>query len=221
MSIFMCHIDVSQPFKEVYAMIAHTFQDAFSAQWVKDHLPNPTHDLILLRRLIPWQSITDRLIPFYHPHRGRKGHLLRTLVAISILARLRQLSDEKVIEGIKETRPMQYFCNVPDQGLMTFMNPSTLCRFRKRLSAQGIAMIEESVFNHLQSAHAIKADMMLQDATVLESPMIYPTDVRLLFKAFDKMVIFAKQAQMEPWWDQDQIKTLWRAHNLDGSKPLA
>ena len=202
-------------------MIAHTFEDAFSAEWIKTHLKNPTHDLILLRRLIPWQSIIDRLTPFYHPHKGRNGHPLRTLVAISILARLRQLSDEKVIEGIKETRAMQYFCNVPDQGLMTFMNPSTLCRFRKRLGTQGIAIIEEGVFNHLRSAHAIEADMMLQDSTVLESPIIYPTDVRLLFKAFDNMAIIAKQAQLEPWWDQAQIKKLWRVHNLDGSNPLA
>ena len=221
MSLSMCNLDVSQPCKEVHTMIAHTFEDAFSAEWIKTHLKNPTHDLILLRRLIPWQSIIDRLTPFYHPHKGRNGHPLRTLVAISILARLRQLSDEKVIEGIKETRAMQYFCNVPDQGLMTFMNPSTLCRFRKRLGTQGIAIIEEGVFNHLRSAHAIEADMMLQDSTVLESPIIYPTDVRLLFKAFDKMALIAKQAQIEPWWDQAQIKKLWRAHNLDGSNPLA
>jgi Transposase domain (DUF772) len=47
------------------------------------------------------------------------------LIAVSILARLRQLSDRKVIEQIQENRYMQYFCNVPDQGLRTFMNPST------------------------------------------------------------------------------------------------
>ena len=63
--------------------------------------------------------------------------------------------------------------------------------------------------------------MMLQDSTVLESPIIYPTDIRLLYKAFDKMAIVANQAGIEPWWDQTQIKTLWRAHHLDGSKPLA
>jgi len=202
-------------------MIAQTFQDAFSPQWVKANLPNPTHDLILLRRLIPWQDIIDRLTPFYNPHKGRKGHSLRTMVAISILARLRQLSDEKVIEGIKETRVMQYFCNVPDRGLNTLMNPSSLCRFRKRLGTTGIAIIEEGIFNHLKDAHAIEPDMMLQDSTVLESPIIYPTDVRLLFKAFEKMARFAKRAQLELWWDPARIKKLWRAHNLDGSKALA
>jgi len=202
-------------------MIAHTFQEAFSAQWIKANLKNLTHDLVLLRRLIPWQPIIDRLTPWYHPDKGRNGQSLRTTVAVSIVARLRQLSDEKVIEQVKENRYMQYFCNVPDQGLQTFMDPSTLCRFRKRLGISGTAIIEAEVFDHLKNAHAIEADMMLQDSTVLESPIIYPTDVRLLYKAFDKMAIIAKQAGLKPWWDQGEIKKLWRAYNLDGSKPLA
>jgi len=122
-------------------MIAQTFQDAFSAQWVKDNLSNPTHDLILLRRLIPWQSIIDRLTPFYHASKGRNGQSLRTTLAVSLAARLRQFSDRRVIEEVKENRYVQYFCNVPDQGLQTFMNPSTLCRFRKRLGTQGMAII--------------------------------------------------------------------------------
>jgi hypothetical protein len=63
--------------------------------------------------------------------------------------------------------------------------------------------------------------MMLQDSTVLESPIIYPTDVRLLYKAFDKMAIIAKQAQIKPWWNEAEIKKLWRAYHLDKSKPLA
>ena len=202
-------------------MIAHTFQEAFSAQWIKANLKNLTHDLVLLHRLIPWQPIIDRLTPLYHPDKGRNGQSLRTTVAVSIVARLRQLSDEKVIEQVKENRYMQYFCNVPDQGLQTFMDPSTLCRFRKRLGISGTAIIEAEVFDHLKNAHAIEADMMLQDSTVLESPIIYPTDVRLLYKAFDKMACIAKKAGLEPWWDQGEIKKLWRAYNLDGSKPLA
>lgn len=87
-------------------MIAHTFQDAFCPEWVKTHLPNPTHDLIILRPLIPWQPIIDGLIPFYNAKKGRTGCDLRTLSAVSILARLRHLSDRKVIEAIQENRYM-------------------------------------------------------------------------------------------------------------------
>ena len=202
-------------------MIAHTFQDAFSAEWVKTHLPNRNHDLVILRQLIPWQPIIDDLVPLYHPKKGRHGCDLRTLSAVSILARLRDLSDRQVIDYTQENRYMQYFCNVPDPYLMTFMHPSTLCRFRKRVGPQGIGHMETMVFTCLKQAGVIDASMSLIDSTVLASPILYPTDVTLLYKAFHKMALLAAKAQMEPWWDQAQVKQLWRAYHLDHSKPLA
>jgi transposase, IS5 family len=196
-------------------MIAQTFDEMFSPQWVNTHLSNPTHDLIILRQLIPWQPIIDDLVPFYNLKQGRTGCALRTLIAVSILARLRQLSDRRVIEYIQENRYMQYFCNVPDQHLRTFMNPSTLCRFRKRVGQNGISLIEDDVFTCLKRADVIEADMMLMDATVLDSPIIYPTDVRLLYKAFDKMASLATEGHIEPWWDTTHLKRCWRAYHLD------
>ena len=202
-------------------MIAQTFQDAFSPQWIKTHLTNPTHDLIILRHIIPWQPIMERLVPFYNPQKGRTGHSLRLLVATSILCRLRQLSDRKVIENIQENRYMQYFCHVPDQRLMTFLNPSTLCRFRKRIGTEGTLIIEERVFEHLKRAAVIDADMMLMDTTVLESPIIYPTDIRLIYKAFDKMAALATEAQLDRWWDHAHLKQCWRAYHLTPKDRLA
>lgn len=120
------------PSQEVNAMIAPTFAEVFSPQWVTTHITHPTHDLVILRHIIPWQAIIDPLLPSYAPHKGRMGRSLRTLLGISVVARLRQLSDRKVIEAIHENRYGQYFCHVPDQGLLTFLHPSTLCRFRTR-----------------------------------------------------------------------------------------
>ncbi len=202
-------------------MIAQTFEEVFSPQWVQTHLSNPTHDLIILRHIIPWQSIIDGLVPFYNPEQGRTGCALRTLSAVSILSRLRGLSDRKVIEHIQENRYMQYFCHVPDHNLMTFLHPSTLCSFRKRVGQDGIARIEDQVFRCLKRAEVIEADMMLMDATVLDSPIIYPTDVRLLYKALGKMAILATESHMEPWWDTAHLKTRWRAYNLDRHNRLA
>ena len=202
-------------------MIAQTFQDTFTPAWVQTHLPNPTHELLLLRDIIPWQSIIDRLVPHYNSQKGRTGHSLRMLVAISILSRLRQLSDRKVIATVQENRYMQYFCNVPDAGLRTFLHPSTLCRFRKRMGKAGIAIIEEQVFKQLKGAAAIKAESMLMDSTVLESPIIYPTDVRRLYKAFDKMAALTTEAHIAPWWDPVHLKQRWRAYNLAQKDRLA
>lgn len=153
-------------------MIARTFQDAFTPAWVQTHLTNPTHDLLILRDLIPWQSIIARLVLNYHSHKGRTGHSLRMLVAISILARLRHLSDRPVIASIQENRYRQYFCNVPDKGLPTFLHPSTLCRFRQRVGKAGCAIIEDQVFQQLKGAAAIEAETMRMDSTVLASPII-------------------------------------------------
>jgi hypothetical protein len=50
-------------------MIAQTFDEVFSPQWINTHLSHPTHDLIILRQLIPWQSIMDGLVPFYASNR--------------------------------------------------------------------------------------------------------------------------------------------------------
>jgi len=202
-------------------MIVQTFEDAFCPEWIQTHLANPTHDLIILRHIIPWQPIMERLVPFYHPHKGRRGHSLRTLVATSILARLRHLSDRKVIEAIQENRYMQYFCNVPDHRLMTFVNPSTLCRWRQRLGKEGTLVVEDQVFTHLKRAAVIDADMMLMDTTVLESPIIYPTDVRLLYKAFGKMAAVAREGQIALWWDPTHVKQRWRAYNLNLKDRLA
>jgi IS5 family transposase len=195
-------------------MIAQTFEDVFSPQWIETHIIDPTHDLVILRHIIPWQSMIDCLVPFYDPKKGRTGHSLRILVATTMVSRLRQLSDRKVIKQIQENRYLQYFCNVPDQELLTFLHPSTLCRFRQRLGQEGIEVIEDQVFAHLKRAGVIKADMMLMDSSVLESPIMYPNDVRLLYKAFGKLGQFAKQQHLPLWWDADTLKSQWRAFNL-------
>jgi len=196
-------------------MIAQTFAEVFSPQWVKTHLSNPTHDLIILRHIVPWQPIIDGLVPFYNRHKGRIGCALRTLSAVSILARLYDLSDRKVLEHIQENRYMQYVCQVPDPTLRTFLHPSTLCRFRQRVGPEGISEMENQVFTCLKRAHVIDASMMLTDTTVLNSPIHYPTDVRLLYKAFDKMARLATQGHMGPWWDPVHLKKRWRAYHLD------
>jgi Transposase domain (DUF772) len=207
--------DVSRhPYTEVNAMIAQTFEDVFSPHWVATHIIDPAHDLVILRHIIPWQPIIDHLVPFYDNQKGRMGHSRRTLVATLLVSRLRQLSDRKVIKQLQENRYMQYFCNVPDPGLLTFLNPSTLCRFRKRLGASGIAIIEDQVFERLKGAGGIAADTMLMDSSVLESPIIYPNDVRLIYKAFGKMAVLARACQLALWWDHEHIKKRWRAYNL-------
>lgn len=194
-------------------MIASTFEEAHSPDWIEQNI-HPTHELVILRQVIPWLRIIGRLTPFYDSARGRFGKQLRTMVALLILSRLRDLSDREVVSQVKENRYMQYFCNVSDKDLQTFLHPGSMSKFRKRLDEDGTGIIEMAVFEKLRRSGVVDKETSLIDSSVLENNIIYPNDVRLLFKAFVKMESFAKRHHLPLWWDQKEIKKRWRAFGL-------
>lgn len=202
-------------------MIEPSYKEAFSHEWVESQIQDETNELVILRQVIPWQLILNRLIQFYNQKKGRIGKSLRIMVAVLILSRLRQLSDREVISKVKENRCMQYFCNVPDEKIGIFLNDSTLCRFRKRLGQKGIAIIETEVFDRLRQAGVVKADVLLMDSSVLASNIIYPNDVLLVHKAFLKMEAFARRHRLPLWWDHAHIKKRWRAFGLSKKEQRA
>ncbi len=199
-------------------MIEKIFEDSFSDKWVRQNITDPTNEFVILRRIIPWQKIIDELTPFYNQKAGPKGLSLRIIIAIFIVAKLRLLGDRPVIKQVQENRYIQYFCNVKDKDLMTFMHNSSLSRIRKRLGIEGISIIESNIFNDLYLADIIEIDSMLIDSTVLSNNIIYPTDIQLIFKGFEKMKQFAKHHGIPLWWDDKEIKEMWRAYNLNKNK---
>ena len=109
-------------------MIASTFEEAHSSGWIEQNI-HPPHELVILRQVIPWLGIIQHLTLFYDSERGRVGKELRTIVALLILSRLRDLSDREVVSQVKENRYMQYFCNVSDEDLQTFLHPGSLSKW--------------------------------------------------------------------------------------------
>ena len=202
-------------------MIDDSFEDAFTEEWVTTHIQNNEHEFVILRQVIPWQQVMEQLASFYHCTQGRVGKSLRTMVALLIISRLRQLSDEQVVEQVKENRYMQYFCNVPDEELSDFVHPSLLCRFRKRLGPKGIARIESSLFLHLRQAGIIDGNTLLMDSTVLPNDLIHPNDVRLVYQALGKMAAFARRYAHQLWWDEAHLKKRWRAFGRSNANQRA
>lgn len=195
-------------------MIDTSFKEAFSAQWIKSNIIDSTQDLVVLRDVIPWEKIIMRLSSFYSKDKGAVGKSLRVMIAIMLVMKHCGLSDRKIIKQIKENRYMQYFCNVPDDNLLNFLHPSSLSVFRKRLGEEGISVIEKHIFETLRSSGVINGDNALTDSTVLNNNIIYPNDVQLIFKAFSKMRQFAKNHDIQIWWDDDELKKKWRSFNL-------
>jgi IS5 family transposase len=196
-------------------MIREKFEEAFSPERIKKNITEPAHELIVLRKIIPWEKIVGRLTPFYDRTAGAVGKSLRTMTALLTVSRLRGLSDREVVRQVRENRYIQYFCNVPDEGLQTFLHPSSLSVFRKRLGEEGAAVIENEIFEMLLRAGVIRGGEALIDSTVLESDIIYPNDVRLIYKAFKKLGAFCRLHNISFWWDDTLLKKLWREFGLD------
>ena len=196
-------------------MVRNSFKEVFSPEWSKTNITNPIHELVIIREIIPWKKIISRLCRFYDKSKGPFGKSLRTMAAILIVMKYYRLSDREVVKQVKENRYIQYFCNVSDIGLQTFLHPSSLTVLRNRLGEQGIAIIEKEVFELLRRAGIIRGDNALIDSSVLASNIIYPNDVILIFRAFKKMKQLCKLHNITIWWNDDEIRKLWRAFNLN------
>lgn len=178
------------------------------------NITNSSHEFVILRDIIPWEKIINRLCQFYDGSKGAVGKSLRIMVALLIVMKYRKLSDREVVQQVKENHYIQYFCNVPEDGKQTFLDPSSLCVLRKRFGAKGIAIIENEIFELLRRVGIILGDNALIDSSVLSSNIIYPNDVHLIFKAFKKMKQFANLHKISPYWDENEIKKLWREFRL-------
>lgn len=174
-------------------MIETDFKENHSQEWIQRHLIDQCHYLLILRKIIPWNDFIDSLIPYYSQTGGAKGTNIRTISAACLYQKLEQLSDKKVIERIRENPYAQYFCNIPPNEILHFLDSSTLCVFRKRIGVEGVEQLEEKLFLALRQAGAIQAEALLQDSSVLEANILYPTDIHLVYKALDKMQQFAKK----------------------------
>jgi hypothetical protein len=107
-----------------------------------------------------------RLTQFYDKSQGALGKSLRVVTALLIISRFYGLSDRNTVKQVKENRYIQYFCNVPDYELQTFIHYSSLCVFRKRIGEEGAEIIEEEVFKALRRSGIIDGNNALIDSSV-------------------------------------------------------
>lgn len=200
-------------------MIEKSYEEVHSKLWLSHHTPDITHELYVVRQVIPWQKMIKELSKYYKDG-GRLGKNIRVMVAVVLLGKFRSLGDAAVIGLIQENRYAQYFCNVADEELYWFLDRSTLVKFRQRIGVEGCQKIESLSFERLRQSGAIENDASLIDSSVLASNIIYPTDVALVYKAFCKMEFWAKEMEIDLWWDHQEIKRRWKDYSREKKKRL-
>ena len=194
-------------------MIRSDYQDVYDKEWVREHLRESSHELILFRQIIPWQKIINHLKQYYSKDKGRTGKDLCMMVGFLVLGKVRGLGDEKTLELVLENDYARYFCHAsPDN--MDLCDRTNIVKFRKRIGVEGVHFIEKSIFYELRKAGVIKNDMALLDSSVLNSNILYPNDVDLVKKAIDQMTRIFKKENWKIIWNQSEIKRTWKDFNL-------
>jgi IS5 family transposase len=149
------------------------------------------HPLYILANKVNWQEFEDAFTLYYCEDTGRPAKPIRLLVGLLILKRLRNVSDESIVEQWSENVYYQYFCG-EKEFLPDFpCEASELAHFRHRIGKSGIELIlKESIRINGNDGNEQNASI---DTTVQNKNITFPTDNKLHRKIIDKCKKIAKR----------------------------
>ena len=147
------------------------------------------HELVLLADTIDWHYFEESFRDLYS-HTGQKSMPIRFMVGCLILKRLYNLGDETLAKAWQMNPYMQYFTGESSFKHRFPCNPSDFVHFRKRIGQQGI----EQIFSYSVKIHGpeVFSSTSLQDTTVQENNITYPTDAKLAKKVIDNCNAIAR-----------------------------
>jgi transposase, IS5 family len=164
----------------------------------------PTHPLIQLAQVIPWQALAELVLPDLKQSTakgqwwlGRKLKLRLHLGAF-LLQWLYHLTDRQVEWGLKDNAAYRLFCGWGSVEQWHAPDHTKIEAFRSRLSPDTQRRLANEVAvwaTELGFADPAKLDI---DSTVQEANIAYPADAQLLRKLAQKcakVVAFVKQAK--------------------------
>jgi IS5 family transposase len=178
---------------------------------------NPKHEMMVLSRLIPWDSLEVEFADLYQSVRnvgGQPPKPIRLMIGILLLQHLHNLSDEQVVRGWVENPYWQFFCGYDFLQWNFPIDPSSLTRFRNRIGANRMEKILSLTVSVAVESKAVKVKDLKKvniDTTVMPKNIEFPTDSKLYDKARKRLVKLASKYEIELRQNYNLIaKTLLR-----------
>jgi IS5 family transposase len=161
-----------------------------------DQIINMKHPLVRLAEQIDWQFLDQRYASVCTPGPGQPGLPTRLIAGLFILKHMENLSDEVLCARWVENPYYQYFC-----GELSFCHEppfdrSSLTRWRQRLGEEQLAALLQESLAVAHKTGAIESkdlERVAVDTTVQPKAVAHPTDARLMHRALEKLVAFAKR----------------------------
>jgi len=158
---------------------------------------NPKHEMMILSRLIPWDSLESEFSDLYQSSSnvgGQPPKPIRLMIGILLLQHLHSLSDEQVVRTWVENPYWQFFCGYDFLQRNFPIDPSSLTRFRNRIGASRMEKILSLTVSVAVESKAVKVNdlkKVIVDTTVMPKNIEFPTDSKLLGKARERLVKLA------------------------------
>ena len=158
---------------------------------------NPKNRWVVKAETIPWDDIEDRYAKLFKSHTGMPAKPLRMALGSLLIQKQLGFSDRELVEEITENPYLQYFIGLPGYQQEQPFAPSLLVEFRKRLTEDIIADINEMIIefnsddtddnNGSNSAEGGEEPpnqgTLILDASCAPQNISYPQDINLLNSA--------------------------------------
>ena len=172
---------------------------------------NPNNRWVRKASMIPWETIELQYAGLFSNETGNVAKPLRMALGSLLIQKQYQLSDEELVEQIRENPYYQYFIGYPGYEDKIPFVPSLLVEFRKRLSEDVLNEINEMIieFNAQKNDNddenkddpngdhndgqketqesVTNAGTLILDATCAPQNIKYPQDIELMNEAREKL----------------------------------
>jgi IS5 family transposase len=167
---------------------------------------------VRLAKLIPWDELENRYASLFSEDQGAPAKPFRMALGSLIIKERLGITDEETVEHIRETPYLQYLIGLTEYRDEAPFDPSMMVHFRKRLTDDIIAEINERIamdgISLTKDSGCKKGDsgsdvgatggsgegtikgntgVMMVDASVAPADIAYPTDLNLLDEAREKL----------------------------------
>ena len=164
-----------------------------------DTMLDMNHPLVRASELINWRRFETKFGELFKSKKGRPATPTRIVVALLYLKHTYDLSDEEVIERVRENAYWQYFCGFDFFDSTTVCHSTVLVKWRKKMGEEGLEEILQETLAAAKDAKLIKTkelDDVIFDTTVQEKNVRFPTDARLYDRMRETLVREAKKREI-------------------------
>jgi hypothetical protein len=162
----------------------------------------PDNRWVVLASLIPWNVVEEKYSKLFVENNGRPAIPVRVALGALIVKEKKKLSDEELVEDIRESPYLQFFLGYEGYKYEIPFDPSMMVNFRKRLSGNILKEVNALIIEKNkqecethdddnkgngsgegESKEPANKGTLIVDATCAPEDMRFPHDVTLLDEA--------------------------------------